>query len=74
MTVLHFPSHVTQDELGNIHTLDAQIERLQRTRDRISESILRKMLSGASVEPGMFDAEVEEHVIDGVICQKVRVI
>ena len=70
----HFPSQVAQAELGNVHVLDAQIERLRRTRDRIAESILRRMLSGAQVEAGTFDAEIEEHVIDGVLCQNVGVI
>lgn len=74
MTVLHFPAQITQNELGNIHTLDAQIERLARTRNEIAESILRRMLSGTPVEAGMFDAELEERVENGALLQWLRVI
>lgn len=45
-------SAVTQADLENILQLDAQVEALRITRNRIADSVLDRLVAGAPVECG----------------------
>lgn len=50
---------VTQCDFENILTIDAEIERRQRMRQRIAASILERIAKGADVEEGSRTYHVE---------------
>jgi hypothetical protein len=51
---------VTQVDLENIVSLKNQIERLAQMRDRLAESVLRRMNAGADVECGPRTADRDD--------------
>jgi hypothetical protein len=55
------PAHgqVTQADLENILTLDAQLARLTRQRDMIAAAVLARIAAGCAIEGGPRSVEIE---------------
>ena len=64
---------VTQTDLENIVSLNNQIERLGAMRDRLAESVLRRMNAGAEVECGPRTAERDDEYRGPVRTQRLVV-
>ncbi len=64
---------VSQVDLENIVSLNNQIERLGKMRDRLAESVLRRMNAGADIECGPRTADREDEYSGPVRIQKLEV-
>jgi len=64
---------VTQTDLENIVSLNNQIMRLGEMRDRLAESVLRRLNAGAVVEPGPRTADRQDEYRGPVRTQKLIV-
>jgi hypothetical protein len=64
---------VTQIDLENMLSLEAQIGRLKRTRDRIAAGVLARIARGAAVEPGNRSYDIEEEFAGSMRRQKLIV-
>ncbi len=74
MKVVSIPSTITQVDMSNVHTYNNSIRRLEKARDAVLDSILRRYEAGAAIEPGVFDLEVIERVEGGkkTVAVKIR--
>lgn len=59
LILLTAQGQVTQADLENLLTLDAQIARLRQQRELISATVLAKLSAGAAIEPGPRSVDVE---------------
>lgn len=64
---------MTQTDLENIVSLNNQIVRLAAMRDRLAESVLRRMNAGADVETGPRTADRNDEYRGPVRIQKLVV-
>ena len=64
---------VSQVDLENIVSLNNQIERLSKMRDRLAESVLRRMNAGADVECGPRIADLEDEYHGPLRTQRLEV-
>lgn len=60
LIVLGNSSIVTQTDLENLLSLNAQISKMKRSRDRIAAGVLARIARGAQVEPGNRTYDIEE--------------
>jgi hypothetical protein len=58
--VLRTTGPVTQADMENILQLDAQIETLRITRDRIAAGIIERLSGGSPIEPGARTCRLDE--------------
>jgi hypothetical protein len=73
LRVLESQGTVTQDDLENLLQLAAQIEQLERTRDRIAAGVLARVLAGGPVEPGPRSCWIDESTHGATRRQKLVV-
>lgn len=73
LIILRAGSPVTQADLDNLLTLDAQIGRLRKLRHHIAATILCRLAAGAEVEPGERSVELDESYQAGSRRQKLVV-
>lgn len=66
-------SEISQVDLENVLSLDAQIRRTQAMRDRIAAGILSRMNSGSEVEPGSRTIDIDESYSGATRRQKLVV-
>jgi hypothetical protein len=64
---------VTQTDLENIVSLNNQITRLGEMRDRLAESVLRRLNAGADVEAGPRTADRQDAYSGPVRTQRLVV-
>lgn len=73
-TVLTMPRpEVTQADLENVLTLQAQIGRYQELLEHVSLSILSRVIAGAPIEGGRRDCVVVEQQENGMKKLRIRV-
>lgn len=71
--VLPTTGRVTQADLENILTVDAQLARLQELRERLCAGVLARVTSGVPVEAGNRSYDIEEAYKGGVRRQRLVV-
>lgn len=58
--VIHGGGQITQMDLENILQLDAQIDTLRMTRDRIAAGVIHRIAGGIEVEPGARSCRLDD--------------